>query len=326
MRPRVLIIAIAILAAQTAYAWNATGHEAVAAIAWDNMTPKAQDRAIALLMKAPADACLLDLFPTDNRPLKVRQREYFIRAATWPDIVRPNKDRVTGAPDPRPCVKFHQPDFHFFDHFWSGTSGATGSDAPKDRPDVPLATTNAVERMQAFRPLVACKTGCSDSPDKQAMDLAWILHLVGDTHQPLHNAGRVTTEADEKQGDRGGNLFLLDQEKDKGPKNLHSFWDGIIDSTIPRAAGETEQAYVTRVAGEIERDHPKCSITDLKPGQFKAWSEEGLAIAKKIGYPESLHRNQQAGAPYQVTVFLAADKAIATGGYRLADLLNHMFE
>jgi hypothetical protein len=67
MRPKVLIIAIVILVAQTAYGWNATGHEAVAAVAWDNMTEKAQERAIELLMQAPHDACLLDLFPTAGR-------------------------------------------------------------------------------------------------------------------------------------------------------------------------------------------------------------------------------------------------------------------
>src|SRR4051812_43233489 len=50
---RFVILILAILFAQTALAWNATGHQAMAAIAWDNMTPAARTKAIALLKKAP---------------------------------------------------------------------------------------------------------------------------------------------------------------------------------------------------------------------------------------------------------------------------------
>jgi hypothetical protein len=322
---RLFIAILAITVACPLLAWNATGHQAVAAVAWDNMTEKAQNRAIDILMKAPDNACLLDMFSHDTRPLKVRQREFFIRAATWPDVIRPNKDKVTGAPDPRPCTQFHHADWHFYDHFWSGVSGATGANAPKNRPDVPEATTNAVERLEHLKPLVGCNTGhCQDAADVQAMDLAWILHLAGDIHQPLHNAGRVTTAPKEETGDQGGNLFLLD--KDHPPSNLHSLWDGIVDSSIPRNQDEQPIAYIDRVSKRIEKDHPKSSITDLNAGDFKEWSEEGVVTAKAIAYPSTLHRNHAASAAYRQKVFAAADKAIAIGGYRLADLLNSMFD
>jgi hypothetical protein len=322
---RLVILILAILFAQTALAWNATGHEAVAAIAWDNMTPVARTKAIALLKQAPQNACLLDLLPNDTRPEPVRNREFFIRVATWPDVIRPAIGTDKDHPDPRPCVKlFAQPTWHFFDRFWQGTSGATGTAAPKDRTDIALATTNAVERLQAFRPLVECKkTPCGASPADRAMDLAWIVHLVGDIHQPLHTSGHVTTEPDELAGDQGGNKFKL--KKDDHPPVLHSFWDDIIDESIPRKPAEfhNDIAYVDRVIGTIETDHPKASVVGhLKPGDFDAWSLEGLATAKRIGYPASLHRGERPSEAYRKTVFAAADEAIATAGYRLADLLN----
>ena len=321
---RFVILILAILFAQTALAWNATGHEAVAAIAWDNMTPAAQTKAIAILKKAPHNACLLDLLSHDGRPEAVRNREFFIRVATWPDLIRPAIGTDKDHPDPRPCVQFHQPSWHFFDRFWEGTSGATGTAAPKDRNDVALAKVNAVTQLQAFRPLVECKTTpCSASPGERAMDLAWMVHLVGDIHQPLHTSGHVTNEPDELTGDQGGNKFKL--KKDDHPPVLHSFWDNIVDESIPRQPAELHNdiAYIDRVIGTIEKDHPKASVADhIKPGDFNAWSLEGLGTAKQIGYPVSLHRGERPSEDYRKTVFTAADTAIATAGYRLADLLN----
>jgi len=99
------ILLLSIVCPRSAEAWNGTGHELVAGIAWDNMTPAARQKAIELLEAAPENACLLDLFPNDARPLEVRQREFFMRAATWPDVIRPRGDN-----DSRRCTRFHQRD------------------------------------------------------------------------------------------------------------------------------------------------------------------------------------------------------------------------
>jgi len=310
-----------ILMPQTALAWNFTGHQLVAGIAWDNMTPEARAAAIAILEAAPGDACLLNLMPDDSRPLAVRQREFFMRAATWPDVVRPDK-KIN---DTRPCIRFHQPEWHFFDRFWEGESGGTGASAPKDRKDIKLDPINAVERLTLFRPLVACGTAaCGTPPSERAMKLAWILHMVGDIHQPLHTSGRLSTQPDEKlTGDQGGNLFKLNPD-DKA-KVLHSFWDGIIDASIVRGSDEREFAYFDRVMGVITTDHPRSQMAGrIRSGEFDAWALEGLATAKHVAYPHSLKRLQTPSEDYRKTVFKVADEAIALGGYRLADLLNRM--
>src|SRR5262245_9689965 len=51
------------LCAQPAYAWDAVGHQVIARIAWDNMTPRARSAAVALLSNAPADSDLRTLWP-----------------------------------------------------------------------------------------------------------------------------------------------------------------------------------------------------------------------------------------------------------------------
>src|SRR5918995_524670 len=48
---------------ERASAWNATGHQLVARIAWNAMTPAVRQRVIALLEAAPGDACLRELLP-----------------------------------------------------------------------------------------------------------------------------------------------------------------------------------------------------------------------------------------------------------------------
>jgi acid phosphatase len=300
---------------QSVLAWNGTGHELVAGIAWDNMSPATQQKAIAILKNAPSDACLLELFPTDARPLAERQREFFMRAATWPDVVRPK-----GQNDPRACTRFHQGAWHFVDRFWKGVSGGSGNDAPTDDPDIPLATTNAVERLTTFRGTVNCDT-CG-TPADRAMQLAWILHLTGDIHQPLHAESRVTNAS--PAGDRGGNDFIL------APKTispLHTFWDRIIDNSILEKPAEKppnkQIVYLDRVIGMIVHDHPEASeAMRLKPGDFEAWSREGFETAKSSAYPASLHEKQTPDVAYKKNVFAIADEAIAIAGYRLADLLD----
>lgn len=315
-----LTLALALFVPQSALAWNATGHQVVAGIAWDNMTPAARRNAITLLQAAPADACLLDLFPTDSRPVAERQREFFMRASTWPDIVRPGEE------DTRACTRFHRRDWHFINYFWEGLSGGAGGNAPQDREDIEVPEVNAVERLKLFRPLVACSTAACGTPQEtRATTLAWVLHLVGDIHQPLHTSARVTSRPREREGDQGGNLFKLGPNNDS--LSLHSFWDGIIDRSIERRQEERDNnhAYLNRVVGLIVQEHPRSGMTArLRPGEFEAWSLEGLETTKRVVYPQSLQRAQMPGDDYRRTAFNTSREAIALAGYRLADLLNQM--
>ena len=68
---------VILLVPHSTWAWNATGHEVVAQIAWDRMTAVTRQRVVALLEGAPPDACLVDQMPTDGRPLSARQLEFF---------------------------------------------------------------------------------------------------------------------------------------------------------------------------------------------------------------------------------------------------------
>jgi hypothetical protein len=300
-------------------AWNATGHQAVARIAWDTMTPTVRERVVTLLRAAPPDACLVDLLPMDSRPLAARQREFLLRASTWPDIVRPAEN------DTRPCTRYHRREWHHINFFWQGVSGGTGGDRPADRRDMRPLPANVVAQLPRLRASVACTAPrCGTTAPERAIALAWILHLVGDIHQPLHTSARVTAQPDERQGDQGGNLFILDS----GPPvlRLHGYWDGIVDRSVPRHPNEANAAYIGRLAAAIMQKHPRSAmLAALAPGNYEGWAREGFETTKATVYPAALKRGEVPGDEYRIRAFTIAERAIALAGYRLGDLLNAMF-
>ena len=57
--------------------------------------------------------------------------------------------------------------------------------------------------------------------------MCWLLHLIGDIHQPNH-AITLFSEAF-PDGDRGGNLSLIRIENGEAAKiRHHLFWDGLM--------------------------------------------------------------------------------------------------
>jgi hypothetical protein len=57
--------------------------------------------------------------------------------------------------------------------------------------------------------------------ERKAIGLAWLFHLVGDIHQPLHTAQLFTI--DYPKGDRGGNEICVRVTQAGQPMDLHKF-------------------------------------------------------------------------------------------------------
>lgn len=161
------------------WAWNDTGHQVVALIAWDNLSTGLRNTLVAMMREGEPATRLPGLFPQDKRPMEVRAREFFRRAATWPDLVR-------DAPE------LHHRTWHHRDFYWRQDQGRA-----IDLPDLQVHPENLLERLHHFKKLLASPTV---SANERAIGIAWVLHLVGDIHQPLHCSARVT--AIERKGDR----------------------------------------------------------------------------------------------------------------------------
>ncbi len=296
-----LALAAAGLAWSTpAHAWDELGHRVVARIAWDHMTPAARQNAIRLLQSAPPGSGIAELMPRTGS-MEERQREWFVHTAVWADMIR-DRDH--------PGSRYAHADWHYVNFFWEvGPSGA-----PRDRPDVPRAGF-LLDQMQR----ISQTLGSASVPDSaEAIDLAWLLHLGGDSHQPLHNSARMTAE--DPEGDRGGNSYRL---AGLYPfNNLHAYWDSLVGFAIPWGMGaDSESAYVGAIAASVARRWPQPRMRgQLLPGQFETWSREGLRVAQRVAY--TTPRNQPATMAYRRRAWTAAEPRLALAGYRLADLLN----
>jgi S1/P1 nuclease len=280
--------------------WNSTGHEVIAAIAWSHLTPLVRTKVVALLRHGPPEAHLGDLEPTSGTPDE-RARRLFVAASTWSDLIR-NREIAQHAYD--------RSAWHYADTFWKEKDGKI-EPLPEMRP----GAENAVERISAMRAVLAA----AGADSSRAVALAWIEHLVGDIHQPLHASSRVTPEL--PKGDRGGNDFRLGGN----PNSLHAYWDDILD-LVERPDGDLE-AGVDRWASVIEERHPISSFTaaELDAG-VDVWARESVEIAQRVLYPPTLAEHAVPSAEYRKTADGVAETRIALAGYRLAAVLNKVIK
>jgi hypothetical protein len=289
-----------LLSALPARAWDATGHEVIARIAWDAMKPETRAKAVALLEAAPPDADLASLLPADG-PQAVRERQLFELASTWPDIVRDKNVQAR-------YEKYHHGKWHYINHFWEQAPNGTA----RDRTDLAPDPENVVERLHHYEETLG---DTSRPAAERAIDLTWVLHLVGDVHQPLHSSARVTPDL--PQGDQGGNLVkITDQE------SLHWYWDQLVSKTYPKGAAESQEAYVARVARTFEKRFPASSLRHrLAAGRFEDWVRAGYVTSKTAVYPGVLPGHEPSRR-YRRRAFHTIEPRIALAGYRLADFLN----
>jgi len=80
---------------------------------------------------------------------------------------------------------------------------------------------NAQTQIAAFRAVLASISNDPNLDKLKSYDLSWLLHLIGDVHQPLRSTTRVSTT--KPDGDDGGNGVKL-----TSPANLHTFWDDVL--------------------------------------------------------------------------------------------------
>lgn len=146
--------------------------------------------------------------------------------------------------------------------------------------------------------------------------LAFLVHTVGDVHQPLHTVSRISAQYPD--GDRGGNLFKLTFEGKQS--QLHHAWDtgaGLFDTNTP------SEQQVIALAKKITTDYPESrfstQIADLTP---EDWVNEGVDVAKKHAYNTPEH--QKPSSEYLDTGKQVAEQRAALAGYRLAALLNKL--
>jgi hypothetical protein len=160
-----------------------------------------------------------------------------------------------------------------------------------------------VDRITLFKQILADTT--QSTPDRLEA-LKFIVHFVGDVHQPFHAVGDA----------RGGNsihitLFGSTDCFGHKPCNLHGAWDsGIIDHT-----GMNQAAYVLHLQDLITSAHLAAS------GNPEDWANESHAA----GQAAWLDDGGVIDDTYYNTQIQVVDTRLALAGLRLAALLEDVF-
>ncbi|HZH99179.1 MAG TPA: S1/P1 nuclease, partial [Fimbriimonadaceae bacterium] len=165
-----------------------------------------------------------------------------------------------------------------------------------------------------------------NAPKEERADaLRYILHFVGDAHQPMHSVARETGA--HPDGDRGGNDFKINPPGDMSPvpRNLHFLWDigGGLFKRVERPLSPTGEQQIRELAAAIAKNNPRKSVANLQEQDPFRWSKESFELAKSRAY--KLEENARPGPAYLQSVRDISASRSAAAGYRLADLLNRLF-
>ena len=278
------LFAAALVAAATlpapAHAYWEYGHQTIARIAMANVTPRTRAAVRRLLAQTPR----LD---TPECPATTIEG-----ASTWADCVKPLKD-AAGKSRFGYAYNWHFQDVNICTPF-------TLQEACKDGNCVSAQITRDVTLLKDRR-----------TPETERVQaLVFLIHFVGDLHQPLH-AG--------EKGDKGGNDVAAAYGL-YAPKrfNLHSIWDGTL----------AERAITS--GPSLVRRYPAATRRAVAAGSVADWSRESWQVAHDVVYTSALGGDPCAPSPAKVTLsddtiaglVPAARLEVERGGLRLAKLLD----
>jgi hypothetical protein len=286
------------LAPKSALAWHNQGHMMVAEVAWRHMSSGAKCRAVWLLNSDAEYARGL------QNPTRIAWREaLFVNVATWPDRIKATGSGFGPGGDASLNVGLSDKHQHRNWHF---------ADFPVPASDAhPVPGINALERIKTFTQTLSDP----DTPSAlKAYDLAWLLHLVGDVHQPLHMANQYGPVF--HGNDAGGNGIPVQYP---GYHELHGFWDG--------APGDSKNsAKVLGISIQAARSLAPAPSTQAAISDVDTWGHESYDLAVNDAYVAPVML-QSAATVIPTPAYVAnaqkiAKARVALGGARLANLLN----
>jgi hypothetical protein len=236
-----VVLVLALLLPSQALGWGSQGHQAIADAAQTRLNEQAEAALVRILVGGHG---------TTLPPGKLAI------ASTWPDEIRGLK----GLDMPFAWDQDDVAEAKAFNaaygsngrwHFVNLPLAASGYPKPADAGTVLARFASPDDIVHAInRAITVLESAAAPANFSKVQAVRWIVHLVGDIHQPLHvTAGySVTTPAALKQpriirepaaaakpgvlGDRGGNGLKFPGEKEV---SLHSFWDNCL---VQRVNGE----------------------------------------------------------------------------------------
>ena len=265
-----------------AAAWWEYGHETTAEVAMKLVKPRTRQSILWLLKQQK-------VLETPTCPARTIEE-----ASVWPDCIKTLGDRFSYA------YSWHFQDVDICKPFDLKEPCAGGNCLSSQ-----IARS---QRMVADREL---------PPRDRLMALAFLVHFVGDLHQPLHGS--------EHDGDQGGNKVKASYGFIPGT-NLHSIWDGLLaDRAISTPPAGAE--------GILSQTPPERRV-EMAQGTLKDWSLESWELARTKVYGSLIPDPCTKPAPEKVVMNQAnieeliplLREQVAKGGVRLARLLDEALD
>jgi hypothetical protein len=298
----------------------------IALLAYDALPAELRQSLVRLLEAHPRfPEDFLPHVPPDLKSVADRDRWIFAHAATWPDLAR-------GQP------AYEHGTWHYVNLplYLRGGRLVSCAEARAAFPESvrKIAEQQAAEgapgaRVQdsireALPKALGVLGDVRASAAERALALSWVLHLVGDAHQPLHGVA-LFTEKRFVTGDRGGNDIIITQRG-----SLHRLWDGLLgDETSLGAVSRS----VARLRATRYPTKPAPSAQDL---DLDHWLDEGCEVARSAVYVpavlnavQTFERHEGAGKPevalrkeYVEAAAETARRRASQAGARLARVLS----
>jgi hypothetical protein len=190
---------------------------------------------------------LTDNARADIQDLLGPDQQQFVEAAPWADQVRFSRPQT--AP------------WHFVDIPYDGVAYDPTRDCANN--------DCVVAKFKEFSDVLANKDLLRPV---RVEALKWVIHFVGDVHQPLHAAD---------DNDRGGNevWVTLDGKTDK----LHSVWDTALVNELGDTPADIATSLITEITDDNIRDWGNAAPAD--------WANESFTVAHDFIYARSRGKN-----------------------------------
>ncbi|WP_050420641.1 S1/P1 nuclease [Bradyrhizobium tropiciagri] len=291
-----------------ARAWWDEGHMQIAYLAYKRLSDPVRDKADALL-RLNKDYAKWSAGASDDRTAKMYA---FIHAATWTDDIKTKeygytRDAVT-SPTAGQNIGYSDHNQHAYWHFKDTNFSPDGTSLPATDP------VDFVTQLKVMIAALPANSGASD--DIRSYDLVWILHLVGDAHQPLHAAARYTMQIPD--GDAGGNAESVIPASGWSMA-LHAYWDAIFGG-YSSPYGAVFDADDKDGLSSVGVSQAEVQIADPA-----VWAQESVDLAKQYAYmpPVSTGKNPVLlTRDYETNAKNVARARAALAAARLANLVE----
>lgn len=286
MKRIVLIVSAALLAAPL-FAWNKTGHTAIAQIAEDHVSRKT---------KKALDKYLDGMSITDIASYPDKYYYEWTRDIGWecsnPSILRRKPSELDVQPtNIEPWCHSFTVDSLCNCYHHNREGDVYVRNAVMDIDQVAGELKNNIKNMP---------------PEEIKVKIAVVVHLVGDFHCPFHTLYVP-------QAPTGGKYSIYLGEK---KYNIHSFWDSVIFNRLNKEWSYTNYAEAADTATKDE-------IAEIVKGDIYDWASRS---AKDVLPAHNLEPGQYLPLDYPESMRWLVYQQLRNGGYRLARLLDYIFD